>query len=53
VITQRADNQIQIMYAEEYKRPDFNWMLSTVWDLFTIFGKINKIYIDGSTGVVA
>ena len=42
------DNQIQIMHAEEYQRPDFNQMLSTVWDLFRRFGKINKIYIDGS-----
>jgi hypothetical protein len=49
VITQRVDNQIQIMHAEEYQRPDFNQMLSTVWDLFRRFGKINKIYIDGPT----
>jgi hypothetical protein len=48
VITQRADNQIQIMHAEEYQRPDFNQMLSVVWDLSRRFGKINKIYIDGS-----
>ena len=48
VITQRVDNQIQIMHAEEYQRPDFNQMLSVVWDLFRRFGKINKIYIDGS-----
>jgi hypothetical protein len=48
VITQRADNQIQIMHAEEYQRPDFNQMLSTVWHLFRRFGRINKIYIDGS-----
>jgi hypothetical protein len=48
VITQRSDNQIQIMHAEEYQRPDFNQMLSVVWDLFRRFGKINKIYIDGS-----
>lgn len=32
VITQRVDNQIQIMHAEEYQRPDFNHMLSVVWD---------------------
>ena len=48
VITQRVDNQIQIMHAEEYQRPDFNQMISVVWDLFRRFGKINKIYIDGS-----
>jgi hypothetical protein len=48
VITQWVDNQIQIMHAEEYQRPDFNQMISVVWDLFRRFGKINKIYIDGS-----
>jgi hypothetical protein len=48
VITQRVDNQIQIIHAEEYQRPDFNQMLSVVWELFRRFGKINKIYIDGS-----
>jgi hypothetical protein len=36
------------MHAEEYQRPDFNQMLSVIWDLFRRFGKINKIYIDGS-----
>ena len=30
VITQWVDNQIQIMHAEEYQRPDFNQMLSVV-----------------------
>jgi hypothetical protein len=48
VITQWVDNQIQVMHAEEYQRPDFNQMLSVIWDLFRRFGKINKIYIDGS-----
>jgi hypothetical protein len=48
VITQRADNQIQIMHAEEYQRPDFNEMLDIVWGLLRRFVKIHKIYIDGS-----
>ena len=33
VITQFVDGQVQILHAEEYKRPDFNEMLSTAWDL--------------------
>ena len=48
VITQRVDNQIQIMHAEEYQRPDFNEMLDIVWGLMKRFVKIHKIYIDGS-----
>jgi hypothetical protein len=33
---------------KDCQRPDFNQMLSVVWELFRRFGKINKIYIDGS-----
>jgi hypothetical protein len=33
VITQFVDGQVQILHAEEYKRPDFNEMLSKAWDL--------------------
>jgi hypothetical protein len=33
VITQFEDGHVQILHAEEYKRPDFNEMLSNTWDL--------------------
>jgi hypothetical protein len=32
VVSQWVDNHIQIMHAEEYHRPDYNEMLSTVMD---------------------
>ena len=47
VITQFVDGQIQILHAEEYKRPDFNEMLSTAWDLL-VKHSVQKIYIDGA-----
>ena len=33
VVTQFVDGQVQIVHAEEYKRPDFNEMLETTWNL--------------------
>jgi hypothetical protein len=48
VITQFVDGQVQNLYAEEFQRPDFNEMLSKVWDLLMEFGPMNKIHIDGA-----
>jgi hypothetical protein len=47
VVTQFVDGQIQIVHAEEYKRPDFNEMLESVWDLLVKYN-VQKIYIDGA-----
>ena len=35
VVTQWEDNHIQILYAEEHHRPDYNEMLSTVYGLMS------------------
>ena len=48
VVTQWQDQQIQIVHAEEYQRPDFNEMLKTVDKLYTKHHPIKKIYIDGA-----
>lgn len=51
VITQMTDSQIHVLYAEEFERPDFNEMLSKVWDLMTEYEfnkKNSKIYFDGA-----
>jgi len=51
VVTQFVDDQIQIMHAEEYQRPDFNQMLSIVLDDLYIRKfkkKIYNIFIDAS-----
>ena len=47
VVTQWVDNHIQILHAEEYRRPDYNEMLSTVYSLMSKYD-VNKVYIDGA-----
>jgi hypothetical protein len=47
VVTQWEDNHIQILYAEEHHRPDYNEMLSTVYSLMSKY-QVDKVYIDGS-----
>jgi hypothetical protein len=48
VVTQWQDNHhIQILYAEEYHRPDYNEMLSTVYELMSKYS-VDKVYIDGA-----
>ena len=47
VVTQWIDNHIQILYAEEYQRPDYNEMLSTVYGLISKY-QLDKVYIDGA-----
>jgi hypothetical protein len=47
VVTQWVDNHIQILHAEEYHRPDYNEMLSTVYSLM-IKCDIDMVYVDGA-----
>jgi hypothetical protein len=47
VVVQFVDGQLQIMHAEEYKRPDFNEMLQKVWDLLVKY-LVQKVMIDGA-----
>jgi hypothetical protein len=46
VVTQWVDGIVQILYAEEYHRPDYNEMLSTVYGLMSKYD-VDKVYIDG------
>ena len=51
VITQWMDDQIHVLYAEEFERPDYNEMLSKIWSLmseFELSKKNGKIYVDGA-----
>ncbi len=48
VVTQRQDQQIQILHTEEYQRPDFNEMLDVVWSLYKKYHPVNKFYVDGA-----
>jgi hypothetical protein len=47
VVTQWVDGIVQILYAEEYHRPDYNEMLSLVYRLMTKYN-VDKVYIDGA-----
>src|SRR6187200_2102546 len=47
VVTQWVDHHIQILHAEEYHRPDYNEMLSTVYSLMSKYD-VDKVYIDGA-----
>jgi hypothetical protein len=47
IVTQWVDNHIQILHAEEYHRPDYNEMLSTVYSLMSKYN-VDKVYIDGA-----
>jgi hypothetical protein len=47
VVTRFADGIVQILYAEEYHRPDYDEMLSVVYGLMTKYN-VDKVYIDGA-----
>jgi hypothetical protein len=47
VVTQWVNDHIEILYAEEYHRPDYNEMLSTVYRLMSKYN-VDKVYIDGA-----
>jgi hypothetical protein len=47
VVTQWLDNHVQILYADEYHRPDYNEMLNTVYNLMSKYD-VQKCYIDGA-----
>jgi hypothetical protein len=47
VITQFCDGMIQVLYADEFPRPDYNEMLGRCIELIENYN-IAKVYIDGS-----
>jgi hypothetical protein len=47
VVTQWVDGIVQIIHAEEYRRPDYNEMLSVVYRLISKYD-VDKVYIDGA-----
>jgi len=47
VVTAWADGIVKILFAEEYHRPDYNEMLSTVYGLMSKYD-IDAVYVDGA-----
>lgn len=48
VIAQRMDGMIQVIYAEEFERPDYNEMVDVVFQLLDQYDIVNRVYVDGS-----
>jgi terminase large subunit-like protein len=46
-VTTWQNDHIEILYAQEFSRPDFNEMLQRVYDLMSKYD-VSKTYIDGS-----
>lgn len=47
VVTAWADGLVKILFAEEYHRPDYNEMLSTVYGLMSKYD-VDAVYVDGA-----
>lgn len=47
VVTRISDDKIQILFADEFERPDYNQMLDTVLNLLMKYSYC-KIYVDGA-----
>ena len=47
VVTRLVDNKIQVVFADEFERPDYNEMLIKVWDLDKNY-HVQNIYVDGA-----
>ena len=47
VVTRLVNNKIQIVFADEFERPDYNEMLNKVFDLYKNY-HVSNIYVDGA-----
>lgn len=47
VVTRLVNGKIQVVFADEYERPDYNEMLNKIFGLVTEYD-IDHIYVDGS-----
>jgi hypothetical protein len=48
VVTQFVDNKIQVIFAEEYERPNFAAMIDRIWEIKQKCGYISNIYSDAA-----
>jgi hypothetical protein len=49
VATQFVDGKIQVIFAEEYERPNFQAMINRVWEIKQKCGYISNVYVDASS----
>jgi hypothetical protein len=48
VVTQFADGKIQVIFAEEYDRPNLQAMINRIWGIKQKCGYISNIYVDAA-----
>jgi hypothetical protein len=48
VVTQYVDGIIQVIFAEEYERPNFQKMINRIWEIKQKCGYISNIYSDAA-----
>jgi hypothetical protein len=48
VVTQFVDGKIQVIFAEEYERPNFQAMINRIWEIKQKCGYISNIYSDAA-----
>jgi hypothetical protein len=48
VVTQFVDGKIQVIFAEEYERPNFAAMINRIWEIKQQCGYISNIYTDAA-----
>jgi hypothetical protein len=48
VATQFVNNKIQVIFAEEYERPNFQAMINRIWEIKQKCGYISNIYVDAA-----
>jgi len=47
LVTQLVESKIQVLYAEEFERPNFNNMINTILQMFKNYS-ISKIFVDAA-----
>lgn len=48
VVTQFVDDKIQVIFAEEYERPNFQAMINRIWEIKQKCGYVSNIYVDAA-----
>jgi hypothetical protein len=48
VVTQYVNGKIQVIFAEEYERPNFQAMIKRIWEIKQKCGYISNIYCDAA-----
>jgi hypothetical protein len=48
VVTQFVDGKIQVIFVEEYERPNFQTMINRIWEIKQQCGYISNIYTDAA-----